>query len=230
MPTVTADGGDGLITTVQALVISLLALLPGALYLWSYERIGGAYGVRLADRLLRFFGASAVLHALMAGLTYHFYKRWIVSEALIEGHMSVWTIEVAALIYVGAPIAAGTFVAIAKRSDKRWLGWSRFIVGPAPEPRAWDYVWQLDQDAVIRMRLKSGRWLAGYFATVGSAGTKSWASGYGEDHEDLFLANQIRIDPTTGDFLYTEEGLFDRLDGIGLLVRWDDVEYFDYIV
>ena len=48
--------------TFQALGVLVLALLPGALYVWSFEQLAGAWGIKLADRLLRFIGVSAVLH------------------------------------------------------------------------------------------------------------------------------------------------------------------------
>jgi hypothetical protein len=56
--------------TFQALIILLLALLPGALYVWAFERLAGAWGVRFSDRILRFVEVSAIMHALLAPITY----------------------------------------------------------------------------------------------------------------------------------------------------------------
>jgi hypothetical protein len=56
--------------TFQSLAVLVLALLPGSLYVWAFERQAGAWGIRLADRLFRFVGFSAVLHALIAPITY----------------------------------------------------------------------------------------------------------------------------------------------------------------
>jgi hypothetical protein len=57
-------------TTFQGALAIAIALLPGALYTWAFERIAGRWGIGLSDRLLRFVGASAMLHALVAPLTY----------------------------------------------------------------------------------------------------------------------------------------------------------------
>ena len=44
--------------TFQALAVLLVALLPGALYVWSFERQAGRWGIGLSDRVLRFVGGS----------------------------------------------------------------------------------------------------------------------------------------------------------------------------
>jgi hypothetical protein len=56
--------------TLQSIAVLVLALLPGALYVWAFERQAGRWGIGLSDRLLRFVGGSAVFHALGAPLTY----------------------------------------------------------------------------------------------------------------------------------------------------------------
>ena len=48
--------------TFQALAVTLLAVLPGASYTFAYERVVGAFGVSLSDRLVRFTAASAIFH------------------------------------------------------------------------------------------------------------------------------------------------------------------------
>ena len=48
-------------SSVTALAIILIAVLPGAVYTWAFEREAGAYGVTFADRTLRFLSASVVL-------------------------------------------------------------------------------------------------------------------------------------------------------------------------
>jgi hypothetical protein len=45
-------------TSLVALGIILIAVLPGAVYTWAFEREAGSYGVTLADRTLRFLAAS----------------------------------------------------------------------------------------------------------------------------------------------------------------------------
>jgi hypothetical protein len=45
--------------------------------MWAREQRTGRWGVGLADRFLRFVGASAVLHVLLAPLTYYIYGQLI---------------------------------------------------------------------------------------------------------------------------------------------------------
>ena len=52
-----------MVDTFQALWILLLAFLPGALYVWAFEREAGGWGLGVTDRVLRFVGVSAVFHA-----------------------------------------------------------------------------------------------------------------------------------------------------------------------
>jgi hypothetical protein len=39
------------ISTFQALAVTLLFILPGAAYTFALERVGGSCGVKLADRI-----------------------------------------------------------------------------------------------------------------------------------------------------------------------------------
>ena len=54
----------------------VIALLPGALYVWSFERQAGRYGVSLSDRILRFVGGSAVVLALFSVPLYWLYATY----------------------------------------------------------------------------------------------------------------------------------------------------------
>jgi hypothetical protein len=71
--------------TFQALMVLVVALLPGALYVWAFERFAGAWGVRFSDRVLRFVEVSAVLHAVAAPLSYWLWAAYIRSGRLVEG-------------------------------------------------------------------------------------------------------------------------------------------------
>ena len=70
--------------------------------------------------------------------------------------------------------------------ERYWLN------ADAPEPRAWDYLWRPGVQGVVRIRLKSGPWLAGVFGTTAS-GQRSYAAGYPEK-EDLYLSLQVKVD------------------------------------
>lgn len=52
--------------SLQGIFVVAIAMLPGALYTWGFERIVGSWGAGLSDRLLRFVGVSAGFHVLWA--------------------------------------------------------------------------------------------------------------------------------------------------------------------
>jgi Family of unknown function (DUF6338) len=62
------------IDTFQALAVVALAILPGASYIFAFERVAGSFGQNLADRVIRFLAASAALQALFSGPTYYLYQ------------------------------------------------------------------------------------------------------------------------------------------------------------
>ena len=63
--------------------------------------------------------------------------------------------------------------------------------------------------------------------SVGDEGLRSYAAGY-PDEQDLFLAEAYSVDPESGEFELDTNG--DVVPtGSGILVRWDEVEYLDFI-
>ena len=212
-----------MISTFQALEVALLALLPGASYTFAYERLAGAFGVKFSDRLVRFLAASAVFAAIFSGPAFTIYRHWIATGRLARGHVSAWVVECVALAYVLLPTLLGSLVGYGAKRRWRWL---RPVVGETPEPRAWDYLWRRGIQAVLRIRLKSGTWLAGMYATT-DGDRRSYAAGYPED-QDLYLSVQLKADPDTGAFeTDADERPIPVEGGGGLLLRWDEVEYLE---
>jgi hypothetical protein len=211
------------ISTFEALGIVLLAVLPGAAYTFAFERIVGGYGVSLSDRLVRFLAASAVFHAVLSGPEMVFYRDLVASGRLGRGEVSPLLVEAVALVYVALPTAVGSLVGYGRRRNWRLLR----TIGDTPEPRAWDYLWRRGVPGVVRMKLKSGTWLAGVFGTTPD-GRRSYAAGYPQEG-DLYLSLQLRVDPVTGAFARDDE---DRPvpvgGGSGLLVRWAEIEYLEF--
>jgi hypothetical protein len=181
---------------------------------WALERQAGVWGIRLSDRLFRFVGFSAVLHAVLAPVTYMLWIHFVRSGELGAGNapLVLWLVPLA---YVGAPIVAGTLVGIGTRARK---GWTRVFTGPDPAPRAWDYLFSTRPDGWVRLRLKSGVWLGGAFATMPD-GSRSYAAGYPED-QDLYLVEAVEVDPKTGSFVLDEEGK-SVSRGSAILIRWE---------
>ena len=126
------------------------------------------------------------------------------------------------LAYIGVPLLAGTVLGVGLRR-----GWSiaKIVAGPDPAPRAWDYLFRYHIDGWIRCRLKSGTWLAGAYADAN--GKRSYAAGYPEP-QDLYLAASVEVDAETGEFALDDDGR-PQLGLGGLLVRWEEVEYLEFI-
>ncbi|NGY65945.1 hypothetical protein G7043_44370 [Lentzea sp. NEAU-D13] len=211
-----------MITTLQGLVVALLALLPGASYTFAFERVAGSYGITFSDRLVRFLVSSALLHAALSGPEFLLYRNFVVGKRLVEGTVSWWVLELLALAYVIVPTVAGTVLGWGHKHHKRW---AVLIVGESPEPRAWDYFWRHAEQALVRIRLKSGTWLAGYYGTTAD-GRRSYASGHPEEG-DLYLALGLQVDPVSGELALADGVPVPVAGERGLLVRWPEIEYID---
>lgn len=140
----------------QALLVIVVALLPGALYTWSFEQVVGAWGAGLSDRVLRFIGVTAILQALAAPAIVWSWRTFILSGRLREGDLPIglWLLP---LLYVAVPIALGTLVGTATLEKRSW---AKLFTGRSPAPRAWDHLFGSRPDGWIRLKLKSGevRW------------------------------------------------------------------------
>jgi hypothetical protein len=192
-------------TSLVALGIILVAVLPGAIYTWAFEREAGAYGVTLADRTLRFLAASAVIHLLFA------WPEYIVFRLAIEGHDRILAAQFALLwlllLFLSVvPAVAGTtlgglYASRTMRTSwprlRRWLTREReqrllrILVGRDPAPRAWDDLFSERPHCYLRVRTTGDKWLAGKFASA------SYAAGYPND-PDLLLEEAVEVDQQTG--------------------------------
>ena len=209
-----------MVDTFQALTVFVLALVPGALYFWAFERQTGRWGVGLSDRILRFVGASALFHVAFAPASYWLWaNEW--PKARDGEPLSLW-LWALALLYVALPLVAGTVVGYGTHHNRTW---ARLFAGPHPAPRAWDHLFECKGDGWVLLRMKSGTWIGGVYGTIG--GVRSYSAGYPEP-QDLFLAVGIEVDPDTGEFTVDEDSDIPLRPG-GLLVRWDEVEYLEFI-
>jgi hypothetical protein len=203
-------------STFAALAVVLVALLPGGLYLWAVERLVGRWGIGVSDRLLRFIGVSAFLHALAAPATYAIWHDYLRTDAVPEGRsLPLWLWPVLAAYVVG-PTLLGTGVGLAMR---RWE-LPELLVGATRPPTAWDDLFSKHKEGYIRMKLKSGPFVGGALAAGSCIG------GYPEP-ADIYIADAIETDPHTGEFAKTAAG-DPVFTGYGFLVRWGEVEYLDF--
>ena len=170
--------------------------------------------------MLRFIGISAIFLAVVAAPVYWLYSRFWVR--FVDGDSLPWPLAFIPILYIALPIGIGTTIGVGLRRGRPWVRW---LTGPDPAPRAWDHLFQYRQDGWIRCRMKSGIWLGGAYAFAN--GRQSYSAGYPEE-QDLYLAATVAVDPETGTFELDENG--DPVVGTGgLLLRWGEIEYLEFI-
>lgn len=213
-----------MVDSFQAIVVTVLAVLPGALYVWGLERqVGDSRSVHLADRTLRFVGYSAIFHALLWPLDW-----WLLGQAARDGGLvgrgplpaTLWMVPVA---YVLMPFLAGRAVGA---GAARRRGWALALTGRRRSARAWDDFFSSRPTGWIRMKLKSGTWVGGAFIDKPGSRT-SYAAQHPGEQQDIYLALQAEVDPASGDFEHDEFGYI-VLRGSGMLIRWEEVEYLEF--
>ena len=228
-----------MIGTLQALLVAVIAVLPGALYTIARESHGASWawrgtdGATLIFRLLTF---SAVFHLVFAWLTYRAYQKLVVTCDLYNGKPISWWWYCALLAYVAVPYLWGVLVEKQHRRKfiQKMLGWK--VIQKVPrwakpgrliswwqsdsprELRAWDFLFSKQQVGIVRLRLTNDEWKAGLWAD-------SFASSYGEEG-DLYLADQYLVDKD-GVLLQDDAGGY-QSGGAGLLIRWTEVRYLEF--
>jgi hypothetical protein len=223
--------------TIQALVIAVLCFLPGALYIWAFEREVGRWGIGLADRVFRFLGVSALLLAAYAFPGFVIWSRIVhhrvsrngrvlFENRLTNGLPLPWWLFLLPVAYVFLPLMIGFLAAWATRSRNRYVKLvARFVVGRDPAPRAWDDLFFERPNGAVRIRLKDfgtgGQWIGGLFAE------KSYAAGYPEQPQDLYLERAYPMNQDDGSFIAGPHDGYQEL-GSGVLVRWDEIRYLEF--
>lgn len=194
-------------TSVVALAIVVIAVLPGSMYTWAFERQVSAYGANLADRVLRFVALSVLFHLALGWIEYWLFRSAFAGEQFGGGQFAIAWVAVAILVVV--PAALGTVIGglYASRSDREGWAWIRqhltvrtenrvlqFILGRTPAPRAWDNMFSERQNLYLRVETTDGNAVAGLFAD------KSYAGGFPHD-TDLYLEESWSM---------TEDGSLDK--------------------
>lgn len=186
-------------SSFEALLVALLFVAPGLMYELGIEAQVGYWRRSLADRTLRFFVQSVFLHAVLLPLSL-----WVlpgaVTSTLGEVSSARWWLWPVALIYVLGPLWLGLFTGHHVRHRTR-IG--RWALGRDPAPRAWDNLFATANLAgYVRVKLAAGGpWVAGPYGQQGRI--PSFASSY-PNPPDLYLAEQVAVDPDTGEFLLDE--------------------------
>jgi len=123
-------------STITGLSIVLVFVLPGSLYTWAFERQNSAFGVTLADRILRFLAVSVFFHLALGWPEYALYRM------LVDGRGHVLTgklalLWVGLLMLIGLSAGLGTVLGglYATRTDRTGWTWIRRRLNPAAEQR-----------------------------------------------------------------------------------------------
>lgn len=190
-------------TTLEALIVMAIALLPGATFVWALERVTGKWEFGLSDRLLRFVVFSAMIHTPAFPLT-----AWLVQLYMLESKVSltrgaVFVFWGALVVYTFGPALLGSAVG---RGARRRRVWSEWFTGRDPAPRAWDNLFLLEgQTGWVLLKLKSGPWIGGAWIDDEERGLRSFAGGYPYP-ADIYLAETAEVDP--------DDGSFDSMTGV----------------
>ena len=217
------------VTTVQALLVVAVFVLPGALFEWAYERVGGAWNVDLSDRVIRFVGTSALLHALAFPASFAMWMFVIrpgppEGRGVLAGAGWVCLMWISLLAGVAAPTLLGATLG---RHTKEERGYVRHLVGQTPAPRAWDHLFHRDVAGWVRIKLKSGPFVAGLFSRDSpDPERRSYAAGF-PNPTDIYLSYRVEVDAETGDFKRGDDGNLVRIDS-GLLIRQEDIEVLEF--
>jgi Family of unknown function (DUF6338) len=213
-------------TTLEALAVALLAIVPGAAFIWGMERLTGAWGIKATDRVLRFLGFSVFIHILISPLTYYLWTRYIHSGHIGRGEPLPYWLYQLAILYVLLPFLLGSIAGYAVVNGNPWA--VRLFGYQARAPRAWDALFAQAPVGYMRILLKTEppRWIAGAYITSEN-GRRSASSIYPET-EDLYLAVRLQCDPDTGAFDFRSDGTPIRQNG-GILIRREDVLYFEFL-
>lgn len=216
-----------MVTTFQALVVVALAVLPGAIYVWAFERQVGAWGAGLSDRLLRFLGASAAFLILALPVLYELYRRHVTTGRVQAGEAMPWWLWLLPAVFFIVPMAAGDLIG---RATKRRQPWVKLLTGPAPAPRAWDHLFTTPNlGGYVRLKLVDGTWVFGLWGEQDDQARRlphSYASGYPAAQE-LYFLDTAEIDDQ-GRYTRDSDGK-PVLRGMALLLRWDQVTYLEFI-
>lgn len=232
-----------MLTTVEALAATAIGLVPGAVYVATYDGQVGQGRSALPDRLIRYLTVSVVFHAVMAPVSVVMWHQ--VSSAATDPTVgTAWLLWLPALAYVAIPGLIGAWHGRATRRSGRtfigrlaastgvpsrlcaWLATFEVATGAAS---SWDHVFgTADQGGLVRARLRSGAWLGGYWGEHQRRTLRSHATAY-PDQGELFLVQAARMHED-GTFQAGSDGAV-LLGDEGLLIRWDDVDmlYFEYV-
>lgn len=185
--------------------------------MWAFRRSSPSYGDRLRDWLLRLLCLSAVCLTVGSWPLYWVYSNFW--DQMIAGSPLPRGLYLLPAAYLVLPTAAGWIFGHAV--NKQWL-WASKLAGKDRPPLAWDHLFNERCHGYIRCRLKSDRWVGGYYNDdqTYNLGLASYAAGGGFDDRDLYISYAFNFDQETGVQLHPT--------GASILIKWSEVEFLEF--
>jgi hypothetical protein len=239
------------------LTLLIVALLPGALFVWAYEAQAGEWGIRRPDRLLRFVAASGVMQALAAPATFIVWKTYLRDHGRTAGDRLPWLFWLAIATYAAIPALLGYLAGrlfsprprVLRRLSQRRIRILRRLVALRLNLGVRRFAHRRRRRFVRRWlqrltRTRPPRAWDYFFAKRpdgwiriklrdgpwigGIYAEGSYASGYPHEPQDILLATVARVDPESGEFVRDRDGNVPTRDS-GILIRWDEISYLEFI-
>ena len=215
--------------TIPALLIALVAVVPGMVATPAFERHVGTYAAEFPERVLRFVGGSALVFPFTAAMVWPFWRRVVhvavpgvdgtttfVNRLTTGGDVSpLWLLLPVAL--VGVPALLGT------TAGRLWATWLRRHSDDTPleDVRAWDWVFLDPAPKILVAKLRSGRWLAGVF------GGNSYASPRAARSKDVYL--EVALEVNDEGTLIRDENGRPVARRSSILFDGDDIELLEVV-
>jgi Family of unknown function (DUF6338) len=186
-----------MVGTFQALSLLLLAILPGAVLLFSYEHHAGPLAGDANERAIRFVVGTVLVFPYTATLAAWIYTR--VVHVPVDGSQDdfrnrlehptgispAWTLL--PLAYVLVPWCLG-WLAGKGRVSLRKRAVANRATSLVPGVAAWDIVFLEPGPKLISAKLRGGPWVAGVFSD------SSFASASAGKHKELVLEAAVQVD------------------------------------
>ena len=204
------DGTIDLDQPATQIAAAILFLVPGLNATWVIERLSGPTRLKGTERLLRALSWSTLIY-LAAGF-------WLLNvgrRIWHSGTVPSWDLILGAfLIIFIAPVLLGGIISLLRESEQaKALLWRFTTIDPTPT--AWDFAFKGGGLYLVRVKLKDGERVGGFF------GPDSFASAYPE-RQELFLEEAWRLD-AEGEFISPIPG------SDGLMVHAEEVEIIELV-
>ena len=226
---------------VQSLGLIVALLVPGGLFLWSYERKSSSYRRRdLKDRVVRLAAASVILLTITAPIAWYAYIQFW--QGLISGGSEYtwmwhrWLAAcgyLAAVVFIVGPLAATINQRLRSHlrlsgdeinRRQRLLRWVALkVLEVRPNPNAFEFLAD-NGPFIMRIETKSGKVLAGVFDDTESKEDPLYLSHASTDpqNRDIYLRDLILV-TEDGKFVHNEDKTLSYGQG-GLYIGADVIE------